>query len=100
MLFVPKPGFENVEDLVELYSRSSDYIIIGGGNNIILSKEYYEREFIIFNGNMDSIKLLNNNVLEVEAGATTRQLALFALSNGLTGVEFLTDIPSSMGVRL
>ena len=50
---------ETIEDIVELYHASKAYILIGSGHNLILSKPYYDSDFIIFNGNFDSIKVDN-----------------------------------------
>ena len=43
---------ETEEDFIGIYRENPNTrkIILGNGNNIILSKEYYEEEFIILNG--------------------------------------------------
>lgn len=89
---------ETIEDIVELYHASKAYILIGSGHNLILSKPYYDSDFIIFNGNFDSIKVDNlSNVIEAEAGARIIDVSLAAEKNHLSGVEFFYDIPSSVG---
>lgn len=70
--------------------------ILGNGNNVILSKEHYSDDFIIFNGNFDRVKI-NETIIESEAGATLEQLSLLALKYELTGMEVFYDIPSSVG---
>ncbi|MFD1133099.1 UDP-N-acetylmuramate dehydrogenase [Psychrobacter sanguinis] len=70
--------------------------IIGNGNNIILSKEYYETPFIILNKCFDKI-VFENGLLIAEAGATLLKLSEIALHYGLTGLEEFYDIPSSVG---
>ena len=89
---------ESESDFIELFTtlKGNDYIVIGNGNNIILSKEYYNIPFVILNGFFDRIAI-NGNYVEAEAGATTSNLSEFALKNSLTGAEFLYDIPSSIG---
>lgn len=89
---------ENETDLLEIYSQNKNkrLIILGNGNNIILSKEYYEEEFIIFNGCFEKITV-NNTEMEAEAGATLLQLSETALKHHLTGLEIFYDIPSSVG---
>lgn len=92
--FFPKSEF----DIVELYKSKIPFILLGSGHNIILSKDYFDTDFVIFNGNYNKI-LLNNNLgnIEVEAGATMLGLSECALQNSLTGVEIFYDIPSSLG---
>ena len=89
---------ENETDLLEIFSQNKNkrLIILGNGNNIILSKEYYEEEFIIFNGCFEKITV-NNTEMEAEAGATLLQLSETALKHHLTGLEIFYDIPSSVG---
>ena len=89
---------ENETDLLEIFRQNKNkrLIILGNGNNIILSKEYYEDEFIILNGCFDKITV-NNTEMEAEAGATLLQLSKTALKHHLTGLEIFYDIPSSVG---
>lgn len=89
---------ESEKDLMEIYQQNSTdrFIILGNGNNIILSKEYYDEEFIIFNGCFDRVTV-NDSLLEGEAGATLLHLSETALKHHLTGLEIFYDIPSSLG---
>lgn len=89
---------EREEDVVKLFCEQAEQkkIIIGNGNNIILSKGYYEEEFVIFNGWYNSI-VVHDNVIEAEASATFKCLSELALSDSLSGMEVFYDIPSSVG---
>lgn len=89
---------ESESDFIELFTtlKGNDYIVIGNGNNVILSKSYYNIPFVILNGVFDRITI-NGSFVEAEAGTTTFNLSEFALENSLTGAEFLYDIPSSIG---
>jgi len=89
---------ENETDLLEIYRQkiNKQLVILGNGNNIILSKKYYEEEFIILNGCFDKITV-NETEIEAEAGATLLQLSETALKHHLTGLEIFYDIPSSVG---
>jgi UDP-N-acetylmuramate dehydrogenase len=89
---------ESEEDIVELYQRGNNYILLGSGHNIILSKSYYQDEFVIFNGNFEAITQgENNNVIIAESGVTMLRLSTEALERGLSGLEIFYDIPSSLG---
>jgi len=89
---------DNDTDLLEVFSQNKNkrLIILGNGNNIILSKKYYEEEFIILNGCFNKVSV-NNTEIEAEAGATLLQLSESALKHHLTGLEIFYDIPSSVG---
>lgn len=89
---------QNEEDLIELYKSKKDFILLGSGHNIILSKANYDENFIIFNGNYNKIEVdIKSNVISAEAGATILAVSEAAEMNSLTGVEFFYDIPSSVG---
>ncbi|MGN7890110.1 UDP-N-acetylmuramate dehydrogenase [Dyadobacter endophyticus] len=88
---------ESEEDVVNFFIQNKDFILLGSGHNIILSKSYYETPMLIFNGSFSSIKVLDNNTLEIEAGAMMWDVADVALQHSLSGVEIFHDIPSSAG---
>ncbi len=89
---------ENEYDFIEIFKSTlvKDIIVIGNGNNIILSKLYYNESFVILNKCFDKICIIDQ-VIEAEAGASIFNLSLFALEHELTGMEFYYDIPSSVG---
>lgn len=84
-------------DVVDFFVNSSkNKILLGSGHNIILSKNFYEEEFLIFNGNFSGI-VVTDTVLQAEAGASMLDISKTALQYGLSGVEIFYDIPSSLG---
>lgn len=89
---------QNEKDFLTIYTDNPNKkkIVIGNGNNIILSKEFYEEEFIILNGCFNAIQVVENELI-AEAGATLQQLSETALHNSLSGLEIFYDIPSSIG---
>jgi len=91
--------FPEVEgDLLDAYSANSGKgtIILGNGNNVILSKEYYDQDFIIFNGCFDQVEV-NSTEIVAEAGVTLLRLSQIAMEHSLTGLEIFYDIPGSVG---
>lgn len=71
-------------------------IILGNGNNLIFSADYYDEDFIIFNGNFNAISV-EKELIKAEAGATLQELSEIAHKNSLSGMEVFWDIPSSVG---
>jgi UDP-N-acetylmuramate dehydrogenase len=88
--------FENEQEVVEYFSTSKKYILLGSGHNIILSKPYYEEDFVIFKGNYSSIHIDRHHIT-VEAGAMMSEVSKLALDASLSGIEVFYDIPSSLG---
>lgn len=90
---------ETDRDVQEIYQRYAvnSPIIIGSGHNVIFSKTFYEKDFILFNGNFNSVRLLGRQTIHAEAGIDLLRLSEFALSKSLSGMEIFYDIPSSLG---
>jgi len=86
------------EDLLTIFKERLDTKkhLLGNGNNIILSKPYYQEDFIIFNGCFEKVEV-DGTEIAAEAGATMLKLSEIALQHSLTGVEIFYDIPSSVG---
>lgn len=90
----------NEEDFLKIYSRYENgekKIILGGGNNVILKKAFYENDFIIVGNSFSKITFLKENLIEAEAGVDMKILCEKALEKSLTGFETFFDIPSSLG---
>ncbi|WP_256003248.1 UDP-N-acetylmuramate dehydrogenase [Pedobacter deserti] len=90
---------ETDEDVINLFKEhdKSELVLLGNGYNVILSQPCYEQKFIIFNGNFDCIRAVEDGVIEAECGSRMLDISLFALEQGLSGVEIFFDIPSSLG---
>ena len=76
------------EDLIRVYQLNKDIrkIILGNGNNIILSKQYYNEHFIVFNGSFNTFEVKGREII-AQAGTTLLQLSETALQYNLSGFE-------------
>ncbi len=89
---------ETEEDVIDFYKSKRPFVLLGSGHNIIFSKEYYDTNFLIFNGNYKNIIIdKNSGLVEAEAGITMLEISELALEKSLSGVEIFYDIPSSLG---
>lgn len=89
---------ETEQDVVDIYKNYSNIKIniLGNGYNTILSKPYYDECFIIFNGNFNSLSIVDNQI-SAEAGIDMLDLSNKALEWELKGLEVFYDIPGSLG---
>jgi len=94
-----KAYFPNTEeDVISFYKSINSFVLLGSGHNVILSKDYYDTNFLIFNGNFqNSLIDSKTGIIEADAGITMLEISELALENGLSGVEIFYDIPSSLG---
>ena len=89
---------ESENELISLFREYKDkpLIVLGHGNNVILSKEWYDECFVVFNGCYGNIEV-NGSEISAEAGASMHELSEIAFQHNLSGIEIFYDIPSSVG---
>ena len=71
--------------------------ILGNGTNILFPDEGLKDLFIISTEKLTKLFLLPDGAIYAEAGVPLSRLAGFAQQNGLTGLEFASGIPGSVG---
>jgi UDP-N-acetylmuramate dehydrogenase len=69
--------------------------ILGKGSNIIVSDKGF-RGIVIYTGQLDNIQAVDTQLI-AQTGATLEELADKALEVGLSGLEFASGIPGSLG---
>ena len=70
---------------------------LGNGTNVVFPDEGAENLFVLCTGAMQSVRLLPGGEISASAGLPLSRLAAFALEHSLTGLEFASGIPGSVG---
>jgi UDP-N-acetylmuramate dehydrogenase len=78
-----------------LRSNNINYKVLGNGSNVIFSDKLYEGVIIKLDA-FDDLKI-DDTVVTVGAGFSLMKLAYKASKMGLSGLEFATGIPGSVG---
>ncbi len=73
------------------------YIPVGNGSNLLVSDSGIDACVICFGSAFSEIKLIGNDTVFVQSGASLMKLCRFALQNSLSGLEFAFGIPGSCG---
>ncbi len=71
--------------------------IIGAGSNTLIRDGGVEGITIKLSSNFSYLNLISKNIIEVGAATLDKKIADFAIENSLTGLEFLSCIPGSIG---
>ena len=87
------------EQLAELLGLLDSFIVLGGGSNMIFGDEPLETPVIRLGKGFGGIER-QEGVLAVGASVSTAALLGYCLRNALTGLEFLTGIPGTLGGAL
>lgn len=91
----PKNKIELINLIKYIKANNISYKILGNGSNLIFVKPVYEG-ILIKLSEFDNLKI-EKNIIEVGAGYNLMKLALKVSRMGLTGLEFATGIPGSVG---
>lgn len=91
---------ENTEQLVNIqrYLRMVEQpsLVIGNGSNLLVSDRGYEGVVLQIGSRMQEIEVQGERLI-VQAGALMSRVAAAACEQGLTGFEFASGIPGTMG---
>ncbi len=72
------------------------YFVIGNGSNLLVSDEGYAGVILAVAEKMSDVKVEGTRII-AQAGAPMSKIARAALENGLTGFEFASGIPGTIG---
>ena len=92
----PTDVSELIKLLKLLKSRNIKYKILGNGSNLLFSDKEYDG-FLIRLNSFYNLTFLGNNKVKVGGGYSLIKLSLMAAKKGLTGLEFASGIPGTVG---
>ena len=97
LFFKPKDKKELVEIIRYSKDKNLKINVIGAGSNTLIRDKGIKGLTIKLGKSFSQIKLLDNETIEVGASALDKKLANYAQENLISGFEFLSCIPGSLG---
>lgn len=91
----PEDEKKLIDLLIYLKENNIKYKVLGNGSNVIFNSSNYDGVIIKLD-NFNSLKIINNKII-VGAGYPLNKLAIRVSRLGLTGLEFATGIPGTVG---
>ena len=92
---------KNREELAELLKKSCLWdrkpVILGAGTNVLAPDEGMKGLIICLKDCLDGMERVDDTSIRVMAGVTMARAAVFAASQGLSGLEFAHGIPGTIG---
>lgn len=87
---------EELSQVVHILSKGKiPFIVIGGGANLLV-RDKGIRGVVLVTSRMQQVNKVDNTLI-VEAGVSTVRTAAIALQYGLSGLEFASGIPGTIG---
>ncbi|MHC1721590.1 MAG: UDP-N-acetylmuramate dehydrogenase [Aminipila sp.] len=96
-LMVTVENEEEIENILRLLAEEEvPHIILGNGSNILVKDKGYRGVVVKLGEHFNSIKVKDNQIIAY-AGAKISAIAKLAMESGLSGMEFASGIPGSVG---
>lgn len=95
--FVRISSIEQLQKLIPYFEQIGlPYFILGNGSNLLVSDDGYDGVILQVGDKFDRISTEGNR-MEAQAGALLSAVARCAMEHGLTGLEFASGIPGTIG---
>ncbi len=91
---------DNLKDLVSFIKKINNkekIFILGAGSNTLISDSLFDGVVIKLGKNFNNISLLGKDIIIAGTAVLDKTLSDFALKNSLSGFEFLSCIPGTIG---
>lgn len=91
---------DNLKDLVIFLKKLKNdekIFILGAGSNTLITDKIYDGVVIKLSNNFNNISLLSEDIIIAGSAVLDKALSVFAMNNELSGFEFLTGIPGTIG---
>ncbi len=91
---------ENLKELVSFLKKIDNkkkIFILGAGSNTLINDNLFDGIVIKLSKNFNNISLLNENIIIAGSAVLDKHLSYFAIQNDLSGFEFLSCIPGTVG---
>ena len=91
---------DNLQQLIEFLKKLENkekIFILGAGSNTLISDNLFDGAVIKLSKNFNNISLLGEDVIIAGSAVLDKTVSDFAIENNLSGFEFLSCIPGTVG---
>ena len=91
---------ESLKDLINFLKKIDDkekIFILGAGSNTLISDKLFDGVVIKLGKSFNNISLLGEDLIIAGSAVSDKTLSNFAINNSLSGFEFLSGIPGTVG---
>ena len=79
------------------FGKTEKLFILGAGSNILINDGIFNGVIIKLGKNFSNISILRNKTIVAGSATSDKSLSSFALENNISGLEFLSCIPGTVG---
>jgi UDP-N-acetylmuramate dehydrogenase len=96
-VFFKADELKDLVNFLKILDNQERIHILGAGSNTLITDEVFDGVIIKLGENFNRISLLNPDIIISGAAVLDRKLADFSAENNLSGFEFLSCIPGTIG---
>jgi len=96
-IFFKPHSLKELIGFLKLYSNRGKIFILGSGSNVLFKDSVYQGAIIKLGKNFSNISILNESTIVAGAATSQKKLSEFAKDNNISGLEFMSCIPGSIG---
>ncbi len=96
IFFKPK-SLKGLVEYLKLYALRGKIFILGNGSNVLFDDDTYQGTVIKLGKSFSNITLLDNKTIIAGTAASQKKVSEFAMNNNISGLEFMSCIPGSIG---
>ncbi len=91
---------DNLKELVNFLKKLNDQekiFVLGAGSNTLINDNLFDGVVIKLSKNFNNVSLLGDDIIIAGSAVLDKSLSEFAMKNSLSGFEFLSCIPGTIG---
>jgi len=96
-LFFKADNLNKLKNFLKKIKNEKKIFVLGAGSNTLFTDEIYDGVIIKLSNNFNNISKLSDEIIIAGSAVTDKSLSYFAMENSLSGFEFLSCIPGTVG---
>ena len=96
-IFYKAESLKNLVNFLKRINNKEKIFILGAGSNTLISDKLFDGVVIKLGKSFNNISLLGEDIIIAGSAVSDKTLSDFAINNGLSGFEFLSGIPGTVG---
>ena len=96
-IFFKPNSLKGLIEYLKLYASRGKIFILGNGSNVLFDDNTYQGTVIKLGKSFSNITLLDNKTIIAGTAVSQKKVSEFAKDNNISGFEFMSCIPGSIG---
>ena len=96
-IFFKPNSLKGLIEYLKLYASRGKIFILGNGSNVLFDDDIYRGTIIKLGKNFSNITLLDKETIIAGAAVSQKKVSEFAKDHNISGLEFMSCIPGSIG---